>query len=55
MARFRTMYLIGMVAPVLLLVVNLGLGVGGILATAGLFIWVGLAIMFLATDEETTA
>lgn len=55
MARFPTLYVICMVAPILLLVVNLGLGVGGILATAGLFIWIGLAIMFLATDEEAAA
>jgi len=55
MARFPTFYVLGIVAPILLLIVNLALGVGGILATAGLFLWVGLAIMLLPTDEESAA
>lgn len=55
MARFPTTYLLGIVLPVLLLAVNLVWGFGGILATAGLFLWIGLAIIFLPTDEETRA
>jgi len=55
MARFPTFYLIGIVAPVLLLLANLVWGVGGIVATAGLLLWIGLGIMLLPTDEEAAA
>jgi len=53
MARFPAFLIVGFVAPLVLLGVNLVLGWGGILATIGLFVWLGLAIMLLpaATEE----
>jgi len=50
----QTGFLIGLVAPLALLAVNLILGYGGILVTAVLFVWLGVGVMLLPTAEEET-
>jgi len=54
MARFPLFLVVGFLVPIALLFANLGAGLGGILATVGLFIWIGLAV-FLAPSEEDRA
>ncbi len=48
---FQTYATVGFAIPVALLLVNLILGYGGILATIGLFVWLGLAIMLVPTED----
>lgn len=48
---FPTFAAFGFVVPLILLGINLVLGYGGILATIGLFVWIGTAIVFLPTEE----
>jgi hypothetical protein len=49
---FPTFAVIGFVVPLALLAVNLVLGYGGILATIGLFVWLGLSIILLPVEES---
>jgi hypothetical protein len=51
MARLHLPILIGFVLPLALVVVNLALGYGGLLAFIFLVIWLGLAV-FLVTPED---
>jgi hypothetical protein len=48
---FPTFAVFGFVIPLILLGINLVLGFGGILATIGLFVWLGLAIVLMPTEE----
>jgi len=48
---FPTFTALGFVAPLVLLGVNLVLGYGGILATVGLFVWLGLAVILMPIEE----
>ncbi len=51
MARLHLPVLIGFVVPLVLIVVNLALGYGGLLAFILLVVWIGLAV-FLVTPED---
>lgn len=51
MPRMHLPILIGFVVPLVLIVVNLALGYGGLLAFIFLVIWLGLAV-FLVTPED---
>ncbi len=48
----RLGFAIGIVVPLVLLGVNLVLGYGGILATVGLIVWIGTAVVLTPTSEE---
>jgi hypothetical protein len=48
----RLGFTVGIVVPLVLLGVNLGLQYGGILVTIGLLVWLGTAILFTPTAEE---
>lgn len=50
--RLPMFLVVGFVAPLALLAVNLVLGWGGILGTIGLFVWLGMAIMLLPAATE---
>ena len=47
----RLGFLIGLVAPLLLLGANLAFGYGGILGTIALLIWLGTGILLTPTSE----
>ncbi|HKW43955.1 MAG TPA: hypothetical protein VJP06_07180 [Thermoplasmata archaeon] len=49
----RLGFVAGLVLPAVLLIVNLALGYGGILATIALIIWMGLGILLVPEAEET--
>jgi hypothetical protein len=51
---FPTFAVFGFAVPLVLLAVNLLLGYGGILATIGLFVWLGVSIVLMPTDELTS-
>lgn len=51
MASSPTYAVVGFVLPAFLLGANLWFGYGGIVATIGLFVWIGLAILFTPGDE----
>ena len=51
---FPTFAVFGFAVPLVLLAVNLLLRYGGILATMGLFVWLGVSIVLMPTDEPTT-
>jgi len=44
--------IVGIVLPLVLLAVNVGLGYGGILVTVLLFVWLGTGILLLPTADE---
>lgn len=52
MARIQGSVLLGFALPVALLAINLIWGYGGIIATIGLFVWIGLALMIVPAEEE---
>ena len=51
---FPTFAAFGFAVPLVLLAINLLLGYGGILATMGLFVWLGVSIVLMPSDEPTT-
>jgi len=51
-AMARLGFVIGFVVPLVLLGVNVVLGVGGILVTVALFVWLGTAILLAPLAEE---
>jgi len=44
--------IIGIVLPLVILAVNVGLGYGGILVTVLLSVWLGTGILLLPTPDE---
>lgn len=52
MARAPLFLVLGYGMPAALLAANLLLGYGGILATMGLFVWIGVAVLMSPTEEE---
>ncbi|HKZ89111.1 MAG TPA: hypothetical protein VJ300_02515 [Thermoplasmata archaeon] len=48
---FPTFAVVGFAVPLALLGANLVLGYGGVLATIALFVWLGLSIVLLPTEE----
>ncbi len=48
----RLGFAVGLILPLVLLTVNLGLGYGGILVTVALIVWIGTGILLTPTSEE---
>ena len=54
MARVPLSVIVGFVVPLLLIVVNLVLGYGGILAFIFLVVWIGLAVFLTMPEDKGT-
>jgi len=52
MPRLSGSFLLGFAVPSALLIANLVWGLGGILVTIALFVWIGLAVILVPTDED---
>lgn len=55
MARLHLPIIVGFLVPLVLLVVNLVLGVGGLLVFILLVIWLGLAVFMLTPEDHGTS
>ncbi len=48
----RLGFFVSLLLPVILLGINLVLGYGGILATVGLIVWIGVGVLLIGETEE---
>ena len=55
MARIPLSVIVGFIVPLILIVVNLAMGYGGILAFIFLVVWLGMAIFLILPEDKGTA
>ncbi len=54
MARIPLSLIVGFVVPLVLIIINLALGYGGILAFIFLVVWLGLAVFLIVPEDKGT-
>ncbi len=54
MAQIPWSVIVGFIVPLVLIVVNLALGYGGILAFIFLVVWLGMAVFLIVPEDKGT-